>query len=70
MAQLSEQRAVVTGAARGIGFAIAKHLLADGAAVSVWEVDGLKADEAVASLRPLGVCPRNATRTGLSSTEV
>ncbi len=54
MAELSEQRAVVTGAARGIGFAIAKRLLTDGAAVSVWDVDGLKADEAAASLRPLG----------------
>ncbi len=54
MAELTEQRAVVTGAARGIGFAIAKRLLTDGAVVSVWDVDRLKADEAAERLRPLG----------------
>jgi 3-oxoacyl-[acyl-carrier protein] reductase len=31
--------AVVTGAARGIGLAIARRLLASGAAVSLWDVD-------------------------------
>jgi 3-oxoacyl-[acyl-carrier protein] reductase len=31
---------VVTGAARGIGYAIAERLLQSGAAVSLWDVDG------------------------------
>ena len=54
MAALADQRAVVTGAARGIGFAIARRLLADGAAVSVWDMDGPKAEHAVAELRAFG----------------
>jgi len=54
MTDLAEQRAVVTGAARGIGFAIAKRLLTAGAAVSVWDVDHAKAGEAAARLRELG----------------
>ena len=31
--------AVVTGGAQGIGFAIAKRLVASGAKVSVWDID-------------------------------
>lgn len=45
---LSGRHAVVTGGAQGIGFAIAKRLLASGASVSVWDRDGeqLKAAQA------------------------
>jgi NAD(P)-dependent dehydrogenase (short-subunit alcohol dehydrogenase family) len=36
---LSHRRAVVTGAAQGIGLSIARRLLASGAAVSLWDRD-------------------------------
>jgi len=36
---LAGRAAIVTGAARGIGFAIAERLLQSGAAVSLWDVD-------------------------------
>ncbi len=43
---LKDRVAVITGAARGIGFAAARRALQSGAAVSVWDVDGEKADAA------------------------
>ncbi|MCB1804123.1 MAG: SDR family NAD(P)-dependent oxidoreductase, partial [Candidatus Competibacteraceae bacterium] len=36
---LSNKRAVVTGAAQGIGLAIVQRLLESGAAVSLWDRD-------------------------------
>jgi len=42
--------AVVTGGAQGIGFAIAKRLLAGGAKVSLWDADAAAIDAATASL--------------------
>lgn len=36
---LKQRHAVITGAAQGIGFAIAKRLLASGASVSLWDRD-------------------------------
>src|SRR5690242_16068051 len=36
---LNGRAAVVTGAARGIGYAIAHRLLQSGAAVSIWDID-------------------------------
>ena len=41
---LEGQSAVITGGAQGIGFAVAKRLLASGAAVSLWDLstDGLE----------------------------
>ncbi|MDE3176520.1 MAG: SDR family oxidoreductase [Pseudomonadota bacterium] len=36
---LAGQHAVVTGGAQGIGFAIAKRLIASGAAVTLWDLD-------------------------------
>lgn len=47
---LQGQTAVVTGAARGIGFAIANRLVLSGAKVSIWDVD---ADAAEAAAREL-----------------
>jgi NAD(P)-dependent dehydrogenase (short-subunit alcohol dehydrogenase family) len=43
--------AVVTGGARGIGFATAQKLLASGAAVVLWDVDQVALTGAVASLK-------------------
>jgi len=37
---LNNRHAVVTGAAQGIGFAVARRLLASGASVSLWDRDG------------------------------
>jgi 2-dehydro-3-deoxy-L-rhamnonate dehydrogenase (NAD+) len=51
---LSGQRAVVTGGARGIGFAIAARLLTEGAAVAIWDVDGVQAGRAAAELSGRG----------------
>lgn len=42
--------AVVTGAARGIGLAVAERLTASGASVAVWDVDGGEAERAAAGL--------------------
>src|SRR4051812_81099 len=38
--------AIVTGAARGIGYAIAKRALESGAAVAIWDVDGERLESA------------------------
>ncbi len=47
---LKGRRAVITGGAQGIGFAIAQRLVASGAAVSLWDVDATLANEAAAQL--------------------
>lgn len=46
--------AVVTGAARGLGRAIALRLAADGHAVSVWDINGDGAEETAALIRAAG----------------
>jgi 2-dehydro-3-deoxy-L-rhamnonate dehydrogenase (NAD+) len=46
--------AVVTGGARGIGYAAAQRLLASGASVALWDVDAAALNEAVASLKQSG----------------
>jgi 3-oxoacyl-[acyl-carrier protein] reductase len=48
---LKSRTAIITGAARGIGLAIAQKLLARGAAVVLWDVDGAALDRAAASLK-------------------
>jgi len=48
---LNNRTAIVTGGARGIGFAAAKKLLACGAAVALWDVDSAALTEAVAALK-------------------
>jgi 3-oxoacyl-[acyl-carrier protein] reductase len=54
MSTLRGRHAVVTGAARGIGFGIAKRLAAEGAAVTIWDVDGAQGERAAAELRGAG----------------
>ncbi len=51
MIDVSGKVAVVTGAARGIGAAIASQLAAGGAAVAIWDIDG---DAAAATAAGLG----------------
>jgi 2-dehydro-3-deoxy-L-rhamnonate dehydrogenase (NAD+) len=48
MQPLSGRHAVVTGAARGIGLAIASRLAAAGAGVAIWDVDAAEAAKAAA----------------------
>jgi NAD(P)-dependent dehydrogenase (short-subunit alcohol dehydrogenase family) len=48
---LNDRCAVVTGAAQGIGLAIARGLLASGAIVSLWDRD---ADLLVAAVEKIG----------------
>ena len=51
---LANRNAIVTGGARGIGFAIATRLLQSGAAVSLWDVDAAALADASEKLKPLG----------------
>src|SRR5215469_13369519 len=51
---LKNRTAIITGGARGIGFAIAKRMLASGATVVLWDVDAAALDEAGAALRREG----------------
>jgi len=46
--------AIVTGGARGIGLAIARRYLADGASVALWDVEAAALADAVRQLAPLG----------------
>src|SRR5437773_810522 len=49
---LQGKNAIVTGGARGIGFAIVKRLLASGARCSIWDVDSEALNLAGRSLKP------------------
>jgi NAD(P)-dependent dehydrogenase (short-subunit alcohol dehydrogenase family) len=51
---LKNRKAIVTGGAQGIGFAIAKRLLASGASVSLWDRDRETLSSAVQELGQLG----------------
>ncbi len=52
---LKDRRAVVTGGAQGIGFAIAQRLVVSGASVSIWDVDAKLAATAAEQLSAKGV---------------
>ena len=51
---LHRRVAVVTGGARGIGYAIAERVLRSGGAVALWDIDAAKLGEARESLASLG----------------
>ena len=51
---LAGRSAIVTGGARGIGYACAERLLISGAAVTIWDRDRPALARAVATLRKLG----------------
>lgn len=51
---LHGRAAVVTGAAKGIGYGIAQRLLASGATVCLWDVDQTGVAAAAQALQPLG----------------
>ena len=46
--------AIVTGGARGIGYATAERMLKSGASVALWDIDAARLDEAAAALGTLG----------------
>ena len=51
---LENRTAIVTGGARGIGFAIAQRLLKSGAKVTLWDIDRAAMDVATMSLQASG----------------
>jgi len=51
---LAGRTAVITGGARGIGYAAAERMLASGAAVALWDVDAAKLEEAAGKLAGRG----------------
>lgn len=51
---LSGRKAIVTGAARGIGYGVARRLLQSGASVALWDVLGDELATAKAGLEDLG----------------
>jgi len=51
---LKGRTAIITGGARGIGFAAAQKMLASGAAVALWDIDASALGKAAASLAKSG----------------
>jgi 2-dehydro-3-deoxy-L-rhamnonate dehydrogenase (NAD+) len=51
---LKNRTAIVTGGARGIGFAVAQRFLASGATVALWDVDAAALDKAATALKSGG----------------
>ena len=52
--RLKGKRAIVTGAARGIGFAAASRLLREGAVVALWDSDAARLNKSADELQALG----------------
>jgi 3-oxoacyl-[acyl-carrier protein] reductase len=51
---LKDRVAIVTGGARGIGYAAAERMLKSGATVVLWDIDAERVEVAQAALKPLG----------------
>ena len=51
---LNGRVAIITGGARGIGYAAAERMLASGAEVSLWDIDAAQLEKSAAALSPLG----------------
>ncbi len=75
MPDLAGKRAIVTGAASGIGQAIARHLASVGVRVAIADLDGQRANAVVAELGPdhlalaLDVRDRAAVTAGFATVE-
>jgi NAD(P)-dependent dehydrogenase (short-subunit alcohol dehydrogenase family) len=54
--QLTDIRAVITGGVSGLGFAVAKHLVAQGAKVALFDINDTKADGALIELGHANAC--------------
>ncbi|MFT0858968.1 SDR family NAD(P)-dependent oxidoreductase [Ancylobacter sp. G4_0304] len=57
---LNGRVAIITGGARGIGYAAAERMLASGAAVALWDIDAARLAEAAAGLSQLGTVSTHA----------
>jgi 2-dehydro-3-deoxy-L-rhamnonate dehydrogenase (NAD+) len=67
---LKDRVAVVTGGARGIGYAAASRALRSGAVVSLWDVDGARLDASVRELSAHGqVSARTVELTDVHAVE-
>jgi len=64
---LTGRSAIVTGAAKGIGYAIAERFLRSGATVTAWDIDQARLDNAVAALAALG--PVSADRVDVTDAD-
>ena len=51
---LNGRVAIITGGARGVGYAAAERMLASGAAVALWDIDAARLDEAAGTLAGRG----------------
>lgn len=51
---LKDRISIVTGGARGIGYAVAERILRSGGAVSLWDRDTQRLAEVSATLSPIG----------------
>lgn len=61
---LRDRRAVITGGARGMGFAIAKRFLESGAVVSLWDLREDVLQQAVDALSPFGTVSAQTVDVG------